>query len=309
MDTFPCDEIRRFLKFEVPTQKVRFDTCEVVSEEDYDRILIRYENEEGGQIPAFLLMPHGAGPFPAVLVHHQHNGQRHLGKSEVCGLVGDSFQAFGPALARRGIIVLAPDSICFEDRRTNCSGIEADADADWLQHYNEMCYRLVRGDTLMRRVLHDSALGVSLLHSHAAVDQGRIGALGHSYGGNIVLFLAALDLRIAFSCSSGAACTYANKMKSGTGIEMAEVIPEIVNRFDIADLIKCIAPRRILVVSASDDKYSRDADVIVDHAKESFANFGMEIHLKHRRYSGGHALCGDRFADIIEWITVAAQSV
>jgi hypothetical protein len=48
-------EIRRFLRFEVPTEKVQFDTCEVVSEVDYDRILIRYQNEESARIPAFLL--------------------------------------------------------------------------------------------------------------------------------------------------------------------------------------------------------------------------------------------------------------
>jgi len=100
--------------------------------------------------------------------------------------------------------------------------------------------------------------------------------LGHSYGGNTVLFLAAMDQRIAFSCSSGAACTYAHKMRSGTGIEMAEVIPDIAKRFDIAEVIKCIAPRPILIVSASDDQYSKDADVIVDRAKEAFATFGVE---------------------------------
>lgn len=302
------DEIRRFLEFEVPAQNVPFETCEVVSQEDYDRALIRYDNDEGARIPAFLLVPHGPGPFPAVLVNHQHNGQRHLGKSEVCGLVGDPFQAFGPALARRGIMVLAPDSICFEDRRANRSGTEIDADADWLQHYNEMCYRLVRGDTLMRRVLRDSALGVSLLHGHPSVDQGRVGALGHSYGGNTVLFLAALDPRIAFSCASGAACTYGNKMKSGTGIEMAEVIPGIVNRFDVSELVKCIAPRRVLIVSATDDQYSKDADAIVEQAKETFARLGAESHLEHDRYTGGHALSGDRFAGIIEWTATIAHT-
>jgi len=301
------DDIGRFLKFEVPTERVQFETHSVVSDTDYDRILISYHNEEGSRIPAFLLVPHGAGPFPAVLVLHQHAGQRHLGKSEVCGLAGDPFQAFGPALARNGFVVLAPDSICFEDRRTNRAGTEPDVDADWLQHYNEMCYRLLRGDTLMRRVLIDGALGVSLLHGHPTVDGRRIGTLGHSYGGNTVLFLAALDERIAFGCSSGAACTYVNKMKCGTGIEMAEVIPEICNRFDILELVQCVAPRRLLIVSATDDEYSRDADVIVDQAKEKFANLEVPTHLEHRRYTGGHALSERRFADIVEWIAAAAD--
>ena len=52
-----------------------------------------------------------------------------------------------------GLVVLAVDALCFEERRTSRAGIAPSPDADWLQHYNQMCYRLLRGDTLMRRVL------------------------------------------------------------------------------------------------------------------------------------------------------------
>src|SRR5262245_1683386 len=136
-------EISAFLQFSIPQGTVPFETHAVVKEHDYDRLRITYANEEQDPIPAFLLIPHGAGPFPAVLVHHQHNRQRHLGKSEVCGLAGDPLQAFGPALAHRGIAVLAPDSIGFEDRRSHRPGIEPDPDpdADWRHHYNALCYR------------------------------------------------------------------------------------------------------------------------------------------------------------------------
>lgn len=302
-------EISEFLKFNPSDDNPSYEIHAVVVERDYDRIRITYRNEENNPIPAFLLLPHGAGQFPAVLVHHQHNGERHLGKSEVCGLAGDPLQAFGPALARKGIVVLAADSICFEDRRSNRSGIEPDPDesADWLQHYNQMCYRLLRGDTLMRRVLDDAARGVSLLRAHPSVDAQRIGTLGHSYGGNTVLFLAALDVRLSFACSSGAACTYANKMREGTGIEMAEVIPGFAQRFDVEDLVKCIAPRKTLLVSATEDKYAKDADVIVQAARETFAVLGAERNLEHRRYSGGHPLTQERFDHIIEWIVAACD--
>ena len=45
---------------------------------------------------------------------------------------------------------------------------------------------------------------------------------------------------------------------------MAEVIPGFTNKFDITDLVKCISQRHLLIVSAADDKYSRDADAIED---------------------------------------------
>ena len=303
-------EIREFLQFSIPPDTISFETHAMVKEHDYDRFRITYDNAEHDPIPAFLLMPHGVSPFPALLVHHQHHGQWHLGKSEVCGLAGDPLQAFGPALAHHGIVVLAPDSVCFEERRASRSGLALapDPDADWRHHYNALCYRLLRGDTLMRRILEDAAWGVSLLRAHCAVDHQRIGTLGHSYGGNTVLFHTALDVRLGFACASGAACTYATKMRQGTGIEMAEVIPGFTPRFDVPDLVKCIAPRPTLLVSATEDPYSYDTEVIAQAARETFAALGAAQNLVHKQYSGGHALTQERFEDIIAWIVAVCRA-
>src|SRR5262245_9171891 len=118
-------EIAEFLGFKVTEASTPFTTHKIVEERGYRQVSISYTSQEGDAIPAFLLLPRGKGPFPAVLIHHQHHGQRHLGKSEVCGLVGDPLQAFGPTLVNHGIVILAPDSICFEDRRRNHTGTEA----------------------------------------------------------------------------------------------------------------------------------------------------------------------------------------
>ncbi len=269
----------------------------------YRRSLIEYDDLEGAAIPAFLLEPCGSGPFPAVLIHHQHNGERHFGKSEVCGLAGNPFQAFGPALAERGFIVLAPDSICFEDRRQNAKGTQVDdSDADWLQHFNEMTYRLVNGDSLMRKVLHDAQIASTVLREHPKVDRNRIGVLGHSYGGNTVLFQMAIETDLAFACSSGAACTYANEFENQTGLEMALVIPGFLSKWGITDLVASVCPRNLLLVSADEDKYSKDADVIFKEANVVFKNAGAETHLVSQRYSGGHALTAERFDFIVNWI-------
>ena len=302
-----CQQRRQFLGFTIPEAPVTFVSHHVVEETGYRRIRVSYASPEGEPIPAFLLLPPGDGPFAAVLIHHQHNSQRHLGKSEVCGLVGDSLQAFGPTLARQGFVVLAPDSICFEDRRSNCTGIEADEEADVEQHYNEMCYRLLHGDTLMRKVLSDSAQGISLLSAHPLVDAERIGILGHSYGGNTVLFHGALDERIGFACASGAACSYHYKMTHQLGIEMAEVIPGFATRYDIADLVACFSPRPLLIVSATDDAASQDADRIVQAAQETCASRGSPKHIDHMRYEGGHAITQERFNAMVHWLAKYAK--
>jgi cephalosporin-C deacetylase-like acetyl esterase len=296
------NQISQFLRFDQTDEAVSFEKFEVFEEASYRRIRITFSSQEGDLIPAFLLLPRMEGPLAAVLIHHQHNSQRNLGKSEVCGLEGDPLQFFGPELASRGIAVLAPDSICFEDRRKNRKGAQPDEPADMEQHYNEMCYRLLCGDTLMRKVLSDSARGISLLRTHPMIDTQRIGILGHSYGGNTVLFHGALDDRIRFACASGAACTYKHRMTHQIGIEMAEVIPGFVTRFDIPDLVACFAPRHLLLVSATEDKYSQDADRIVAVAHEKCATVGVTLHIEHLRYEGGHALNQERYDSIVNWI-------
>jgi len=298
-------EIKEFLNFKIPSVPPQFTTLERVNADGYARLRISYVSEEGDEIPAYLLQPDRDGPFAAVLVHHQHAGQRHFGKSEVCGLVGDPLQAFGPALARQGILVLAPDSICFEDRRKNRTGTEPDDEVDIAQHFNEMCYRLLQGDTLMRKVLSDSAQGISLLGSLSQVNPERIGILGHSYGGNTVLFHGALDERIRFACSSGAACSYQYKMANQVGIEMAEAIPEFVTRFDIPDLVACFASRSLLVISATEDVFSFDADKVVAAAQV----LNPDIRIDHKRYPGGHALTQERYDAIVNWLVECARGV
>ncbi len=237
-----------------------------------------------------------------MLVHHQHNGEYRLGKSEPAGVAGDRLQAFGPALGARGVIVLAPDSICFGDRRRQRSGLEPEV-SDRLQHHNEFTDRLLGGDLLARKVLSDSALAVSLLASLPAVRSDRIGMLGHSYGGSTALFHAPLDERVRFACASGAACTYRTRLAAGTGIELAQIIPGFTQRFDLEDLVRCMAPRPLLLASATRDPYSQDADEIEKAVRPTYEALDATEELEHVRADAGHPLTEDRFNRIIDWTT------
>lgn len=275
---------------------IKYDLLKSVKEDGYTRELIEY-NSYGDKVKAYLLIPDILDKNPAILINHQHNREHHLGKSEVCGLAGNPLQAFGLALVKRGYVVLAPDSICFEDRRKDPT-VEG---FDFWQHFDEMCYRILRGEYLMKKVLDDAMNGISLLAGLDYVDSKKIGTLGHSYGGNTTLFLSALDERISFSCASGSACTYKNRMLNGVGIEMASVIPGFIQRYDIDDLVACIAPRSLLIVSSDDDKYSKDAPDIVEKVTPIYAKCNALNNLQHKRYQGGHALTEERFHDIVEW--------
>lgn len=283
----------------VPVDVRRGDAVET---EPYTRERLEYDGLEGDPIPALLFMPRGTDPVGGVVVFHQHAGEWHLGKSEVAGDAGDPLQAFGPALASRGVAVLAPDAITFEDRRANRTGNEPDPeeDADWLQHYNGSAYRLITGDTLMRKALDDAQRAVSVLMQEARVHPERVGVGGHSYGGTTALYTAAVDDRCRFACISGALCSFEARMRTGTGINLFELVPGIASWLTYVDLLGAIAPRPAFVVSATQDRYAQDADeVVAAAALDSVTELRVE---------GEHALGPARHDAIVDWLVAQASS-
>ncbi len=268
---------------------------EGVQAEGYTRERIEYAGLEGDVIPAFLFLPAGRAPVGGVVAYHQHNGQFHFGKSEVAGLAGDPFLAFGPALARQGVAVLAPDALTFEDRRAGVRGTEPDT-YDWLQHYNAMSYRLLAGDVLMRKGLDDAQRALGVLLQVAGVDPRRAGVIGHSFGGTTAMYHAVVDDRVRFACLSGAVCSFGTRLRAGTGILLFETVPGLAQWLDTHDLLAAIGPRPVMVVSGTQDKYSRDADAVV-------ANVGGDF-IEHLRVDRGHALDQERFEAMVAW-TVA----
>src|ERR1700730_368360 len=289
-------ELLRFAVPPVPDVRCRTER----RRDGYVEQVVGYQGDEG-DVPALLLIPEhpcGAG----VVVHHQHHSEWQFGKSEAAGLGGDPRQASGPALARGGVTVIAPDAVGFEDRRPGGPGIDA-RESDASNYFTTMCYRLVRGRPLMCTVLADAAAAHSVLAGLDGVDETRIGALGHSMGGASVLFHAALDERIAFAVVSGSACTYKERMTHGVGIECAQAIPGLVELWDLDDIAGLVAPRSLLLCSADDDKYSRDAPRIAEAAARTYRDAGAPQALQHFRARGGHALTEERFDAIVDWVS------
>ncbi len=303
-----------------PASRLRTDFAQLVAFEQHDSVFdVLSERRLDGyielrvcyvgveeEVPALLLVPDDPGPFPAVLAHHQHNSEWHLGKSEVAGLAGDPLQAFGPSLARAGVVVLAPDAVGFEDRRYTGPGIDERED-DWRQYFNEMAYRLVSGRLLATTVLGDAACGLSALLADERVDGSKLGAVGHSYGGYVTILLAALDERVRFACASGSACSYKRRMLDRSGIEFSQAIPGILNLADIDGFVGLIAPRPLLLLSATEDRYSADAPEAVQAATGAWEARGAREKLEHVRYKGGHALAPERTEKIIRWVTGQAN--
>jgi dienelactone hydrolase len=285
-----------------------------VSKDGVQRSLIRYPVGDGEQVEALLFQPASGHSQGAMLALHQHNSQWTIGKSEIAGLAGDPLQAFGPALARRGVTVLVPDAIGFESRRRRAgwgTPLAPPLDRphstaeDWVQYYNEMAFRIVRGELLMTKMLADCASALTVLGRYS--DATQAGVLGHSFGGIITLFLAALDTRVTYACCSGALCSYRQKFACGTALEMSLIIPGFQNSFDFDDLLRCVAPRKMLIVSAEGDPQSADAEDVVGRARPAFDSNGCPYQLQHVRVPGSHALNQYRFDLIVNWMAAQAK--
>jgi dienelactone hydrolase len=306
------EQIASFLGFSPLSVASDVQVLSSIEVDGFRRKLVQYATADGEKIQAFLFVPDGP-VRGAVLALHQHNSQWEIGKSEVAGLVGDPLQAFGPPLARQGIMVLAPDSVGFESRMKTASGGKGLAPklekpystaAGWLQYYNQMAHRLVVGDLLMRKVLQDCGDALSVLQ--ACSNSSQMGVIGHSFGGISALFLAALDTRVAYACTSGAVCSLREKLTNGTGLEMSLVIPGFLQRFDMDDVLRCVAPRRIFVVSSENDPQTADASEVVTKARPAFQERHCEHHLTHLRVPGPHALDRQRAEAIMEWMVAEA---
>jgi dienelactone hydrolase len=288
---------------EPPATAPSLEVLADIPRDGYTEQRVRFAGFEG-EVPAYLLLPDAARfPAPGVVVHHQHHSEWHLGKSEVAGRAGDPLQAFGPELARRGLVVLAPDAAGFEDRRATGPGTEPRAD-DARRYGNELAFRLVGGSLLMTVVLGDALAGLSALAAHPSVRAAAVGVAGHSYGGTTALFHAALDERVRFAAVSGCASTYRRRIADGTSIELASVVPGIRAVADLDDVVGLIAPRPLLLVSASGDPYSADADEVERAVAPRFPPGA----LRHARFDGGHALTPERRALILGWLAEAAAT-
>lgn len=220
---------------------------------------VTYLVEPNDRVPAYLFIPKTAqdNQLPAILAHHQHSSQFHLGKSEVAGLAGNPDQAYGLELANRGYIVLAPDAICFEERGPYKGSLETPTPEDlikgaWSERF-EFTQRLLYGSCLQAKLLWDMQRGLDYLESRPEVDSTRLGCIGHSLGGQQTLFLAALDERIKVAVSSCGFSSLEAILERRINHNFGLYIPGFLNHGDIGDLLSEVSSRPFLGLSGEND--------------------------------------------------------
>ena len=216
------------------------------------------------RVLAYLLVPDGPGPHPAVLLLHDHGAEFRIGKEksiepwdiphEKAALArqwadqvyGGRF--LGDALAARGYVCLTYDALNWSDR--------GGAGFDGQQALAANLLHL--GMSFAGLIAHEDLRGAEFLASRPEVDNRRIAAMGHSMGAFRTWQVAAMSDHIAAGVSCCWMATVKGLMVPGnnqtTGQSCFTMIhPGLFNELDYPDVASLACPKPMLFFAGEQD--------------------------------------------------------
>jgi dienelactone hydrolase len=233
---------------------------------------------DGDDITCFLLSPEEPNG-PTVIALHQHAAVFTVGKSEVAGFEGEPAVAYGIRLAEQGARVLIPDLLGFEDRRRNWS---ADDAAD---ERLDALLRIAEGGSLQAKHTRDLATLTTWI-AETFGDDGGIGVMGHSLGGQVALFALAVDARLTrgvISCGLG---TLASFREHAVQHNPAWFVPGLTAAGDVPLLANALERQQVFVSVGS-----RDPLFPMGGVREVLDGFAADVSTVEL-FDGGHELPG-----------------
>ncbi|WP_432105123.1 dienelactone hydrolase family protein [Streptomyces sp. bgisy091] len=231
-----------------------------------------------GRARGSLLVPHGTGPFPAVLVLHDHGGEFTIGREKAVrprsGLPERGRRArawadrhyggrfIGDELAARGYAVLAVDTLGWGDRGPLAYEDQQALAANLLQ----------LGTSLAGLTAHEDIRAAAFLASLPEVDSNRVAALGFSMGGYRAWQLSALsdDIRAAaavcwMTCLRHMLVPGDNTLRGQSAYFMLH--PGLNRYLDIPDVASIAAPKPALFQAGGADRLFPSAGVTAAYRK------------------------------------------
>ena len=219
-------------------------------------------------VPAYILIPDGKGPFPAINLLHDHGAHLFIGKEKTIRPLacedsvvikdavnwsagGYEGQFFGDFLARNGYIVLSTDAPMWGERGQK-EGPRRDK------------YDMIAGNMMMYGIdlcawmTYDDISATDYLASIPEVDSRRIGCTGWSMGAYRAWMLSALSDRIK---AGAAVCwmvttdeqmsfKYARTENGG----FANCFPGLRRWLDYPHMASIACPKPMLFINGSQDK-------------------------------------------------------
>ena len=272
---------------------------------DYWVEKFQFDNAAGSTVSGYLLLPKApAARHPAILYCHWHAGEYDLGKEEL-------FQAKhtpeepGPALVKRGYVVLAIDASGFGER--NGQGPDGPAEKNYTAEETASKFNLWVGRTFWGMLVRDDLMALDYLASRPEVDPARLGVTGMSMGATRTWWLMALDERLKAGVAIACMTRYQSLIQHGSIHEhdIGYFVPGMLNHFDSEAVIALIAPRPILFQTGD-----RDAGSPIDgvHAIEAavrpfYRLYGREDNYQSLVYPGlGHVYTPEMWGKTLKWL-------
>lgn len=234
----------------------------------YEARKIRFNLSEWSRVPAYLLVPEGKGPFPAIVLLHDHGAHFSIGKEKMVRpfhvapeVMEDTDQwasqcydgqYVGDYLARHGYVVLAVDAL-FWGERGRKEGTSYDAQQALASNFLQM------GASWGAFINVDDMRSAEFLASLPFVDKKRVGSLGFSMGAYRSWMLAALTDVVRASASvcwmntTEHLMTLTNNQNKG-GSAYAMLIPALRRYLDYPHVASIACPKPTLFFNGTRDK-------------------------------------------------------
>jgi len=279
---------------------------------DCTRARVSYAVEPNERVTAWLLCPKAPRPlggWPGILAIHQHAGQYYLGKSEPAGLSFNRMYHYGLELCRRGYVVLCPDLLCFEDRRPpEYVRVEGGHLQDQGYEWFEFTKRILYGSCLQTKYLHDLVCALDLLAGLPDVNPERLGAIGHSLGGQEALWLTWYDTRVKAAVSSCGFSLIRAILRDGINHNLAMYVPGLLEVCDMDALVADIAPRAFLLTAGEEDPIFPIDGVreIAQKAQAAYVQAGVPDRFQAILFPAGHSfpdeIKAEAYAFLDRWL-------
>jgi len=265
----------------------------------------QFDNGAGDPVPGYLLLPKtGAKESPAILYCHWHGGQYDIGKEELFRTNATPVPA-GPALAKRGFVVIAVDACGFGER--NGRGPGGPAEKGGPGEMSASKFNLWVGRTLWGMMLRDDLLALDYLRSRPEVDPQRIGVTGISMGATRTWWLMTLDERlkagVAICCLTRYQDLIAAQELKAHGIYY--FVPGLLNHFDTEAVVALAAPRPLLFQSGEQDAGSPVTGIRAIEAKvaQLYRLHGQADQFQSLIYPGvGHVYTPAMWDRTVAWL-------
>ncbi len=233
--------------------------------------------------PIYEIMASGVGNGATIVALHGHGSDPFSG-------IYDYVYGF----ARRGYRVVMP--ILFGTMERETKGLKP----DWRNMCREWSIEAdCLGVSVLGARLYDARLAYDACMTLEGVDPNKIGCAGLSMGGELSLYLAALEPGIAACVSAGFLSTFESLLLRMRNCQCYS-IRDWPRYFDMPDIAACIAPGPLQIQKGEDDPCFDAADVAQACAqvRSVYDSLGATRAFEYRTYPGGHILNQD-LAD--EW--------